>query len=77
MLKNGPFMSYQRFKKDCFLKKSVFIFLLSSFCTFFAKNGLFATRPPLLNLITHKRLIFKESYISYGKRQKSCTLIIV
>ena len=28
-------------------------------------------------LITHKRFIFEESYISYGKRQKSCTLIFI
>ena len=27
--------------------------------------------------ITQKRFIFKESYISYGKRQKSCTLIVI
>ena len=29
------------------------------------------------SLITHKRFIFEESYVSYGKRQKSCTLIVV
>ena len=28
-------------------------------------------------LITYKRFIFEESYISYGKCQKSCTLIVV
>ena len=28
-------------------------------------------------LIPHKRFVFKESYISYGKRQKSCTLIVI
>ena len=27
--------------------------------------------------ITHKRFIFEESYISNGKRQKSCTLIVI
>ena len=27
--------------------------------------------------ITQKRFIFEESYISYGKRQKSCTLIVI
>ena len=27
--------------------------------------------------ITQKRFIFKHSYISYGKRQKSCTLIVI
>ena len=29
------------------------------------------------SLITHKRFVFEESYISNGKRQKSCTLIVV
>ena len=29
------------------------------------------------SLITHKRSIFEQSYISYDKRQKSCTLIVV
>ena len=49
-LKNEPFMSNRRFKKGCFFEKSQFLFfLLSNFCTLFAKNGLFATRPPLLN----------------------------
>ena len=35
---------------------------------------------PFLNFlpITHKRFIFEHSYISYyGKRQKSCTLIVI
>ena len=42
------------------------------FCT------LFATHPPFFeSLITHKRFIFQESCISYGKRQKSCTLIVI
>ena len=27
--------------------------------------------------ITQKRFIFEQSYISYGKRQKSCTLIVI
>ena len=26
--------------------------------------------------ITHKQFIFEESYISNGKRQKSCTLLL-
>ena len=65
-------------KKVLFPGKSVFIFLLSYFCTLFSKNCLFATRPPFFeSLITHKRFVFKESYISYGKRQKSCTLIVI
>ena len=28
-------------------------------------------------LITQKRFIFEESYILNGKRQKSCTLIVI
>ena len=35
-------------KKVLFPGKSVFIFLLSYFCTLFSKNCLFATRPPFL-----------------------------
>ena len=27
--------------------------------------------------ITHKRLIFEHSYISYDKRQKNCCLIVI
>ena len=27
--------------------------------------------------ITQKRFIFEQSFISYGKRQKSCTLILI
>ena len=27
--------------------------------------------------ITQKRFIFEESHISYSKRQKSCTLIVI
>ena len=68
-------MSYQRFEKCAFFKKVRFF---NYFCTLLAKNGLFATRPPFCeSLITHKRSIFEESYISNGKRQKSCTLIVI
>ena len=27
--------------------------------------------------ITHKRFIFEHSYISYGKRQRGCCLIVI
>ena len=27
--------------------------------------------------ITQKRSIFEHTYVSYGKRQKSCTLIVI
>ena len=29
------------------------------------------------SLITQKRSTFEHSYVSYGKRQKSCTLIVI
>ena len=75
MLKNGPFLSDRRFKKGAFLKKVRYYFFflhiklfLHTFCyptTFFE------------SLITHKRFISEEGYISYGKLQKTCTLIVV
>ena len=62
-------------KKVCF---HFFIIIKRFLHTFIAKNWLFDTRPPFFeSLITHKRFIFEESYISYGKRQKSCTLIVI
>ena len=36
-------------QKSAFFEKMFVIFLLSDFCTLFAKNEHFATRPPLLN----------------------------
>ena len=81
-LKNGPFMSYQRFKKGSFLKEVRFYFfllsLLAIFWTLFCQKRTFCYPTTFIeSLITHKRFIFKESYISYGKRQKSYTLIVV
>ena len=66
-------------QKRLFFEKSQFIFfLLSDFCTLFAKKRTFCYLTTFIeSLITHKRFIFKESCISYGKRQKSCTLIVV
>ena len=52
-------------------------FFIKQFCTLFAKNGLGYPTTFIESLTTHKRFIFKESYISYGKRQKSCTLIVI
>ena len=80
LLKKEPFMSNRRFKKGTFLKKVHFhLFLLSNFCIlFFSKNWLFCYSTTFFeSLKTHKRFVFKESYISYGKRQKSCTLIVI
>ena len=38
---------------------------------FFQKNTFFESP------IAQKRFIFEHSYVSYGKRQKSCTLIVI
>ena len=71
-------MSYQRFKKggrvakSSFLAKSVQKSLNKK-----NRNGLFQKTTFFESPITHKRFIFEHSYISYGKRQKSCTLIVI
>ena len=77
-LKNEPFMSYQRFNKGGWVAKSPFLAksvqkLLSKKIKmeFFQKITFFES------LITHKRFIFEHGYVSYGKRQKSCTLIVI
>ena len=78
LLKNEPFMSYQRFKKggrvanSPFLEKSVQKLFYKKIKTDFFQKSTFFESP-----ITHKRFIFEHSYISYGKRQKSCTLIVI
>ena len=62
-------MSYQLFKKDGRVAKSVQNSLKKTH--FFQKTTFFESP------ITQKRFIFEHSYVSYGKRQKSCTLIVV
>ena len=64
-------------KKVLFPGKSVFVFLLSYFCTLFLKTAFCYSTTFFESLITHKRFVFKESYISYAERQKSCTLIVI
>ena len=64
------FLSNRRFKKGCFLKKKS-IFYLAIFAHFLPKKRTFCHPTTFIkSLITHKRFIFKETYISYGKRQK-------
>ena len=69
-------MSYQRFNeggrvaKSLFLAKSVQKSLNKKIKTDFLKKTTFFESP-----IAQKRSIFKHSYVSYGKRQKSCTFI--
>ena len=71
-------MSYQRFNKggrvakSPFLAKSVQKSLNKKIKTDFFQKTTFFESP-----ITQKRFIFEESYISNGKRQKSCTLIVI
>ena len=72
-------MSYQRFKKggrvakSPFLEKSVQKLLNKKI-----KIDFFSKKVPFFeSRITQKRFIFEESHISYGKRQKSCTLIVI
>ena len=79
MLKNGPFMSYQLFKKVPFFEKKIrFYFFIKLFLhTFFQKRTFCYPTTFFESPITYKRFIFEESYMSYGKRQKSCTLIVV
>ena len=63
-------MSYQRFKYGG--KKSVLCKNSLIKTDFFFQKSTFFESP-----ITHKRFIFEHSYISYGKRQKSCALIVI
>ena len=78
MLKNELFMSNRRFKKGTFSRKIRFYFFLKLFLHTFCQKRTFCYSTTFFeSLITHKRFIFKESYISYGKRQKSCTLIVI
>ena len=71
-------MSYQRFNKggrvakSQFLEKSVQKKLNKKIKTDFPGKNTFFESP-----ITQKRFIFEESYILNGKRQKSCTLIVI
>ena len=58
-------MSYQRFKKGGKRQKNKNIF------NFFKKVPFFES------LITQKWSTFEHNYVSYVKRQKSCTLIVI
>ena len=78
MLKNEPFMSNRRFKKGIFSRKIRFYFLIKLFLHTFCQKRTFCYSTTFSKSpITLKRYVFKESYISYGKRQKSCTLIVI
>ena len=71
-------MSYQRFNKGGQVAKSLFLAKsVQKLLNKKMKTDFFQKRHFFESLITHKRSIFEESYISYGKRQKSCTLIVI
>ena len=63
-------------KRLVFLKVTVF-FIKRFLHTFCRKRTFCYPTTFIESLITHKQFIFKESYISYGKRQKKCTLIVI
>ena len=72
-------MSYQRFKKGGrvakrqFLEKSVQKLFNKKI-----KTDFFREKVPFLNRrLLRNGLIFEHSHVSYGKRQKSCTLIVI
>ena len=70
--------SYLRFKKGTFWKKNRFYLFIKQFLHTFCQKRTFCYQTTFIESpITHKRFIFEHSYISYGKRQKSCTLIVV
>ena len=81
LLKNELFLSNRRFKKRlffAFLKSAFLFFFIKLFLHTFCQKQTFCYPATFFKaLITHKRFIFKESYISYGKRQKNCTLFVV
>ena len=69
-------MSNRRFKKGTFFPENPVLFsYLAIFAHFFLKTAFLLLDHFFESLITHKRFVFKESYISYGKRQKELYLL--
>ena len=65
-------------KRLFFFKKSPFLFFIKWFLHTFCQKRTFCYPTTFFeSLITHKRFIVEESSISYGKLQKSCTLIVI
>ena len=59
-------------------EKSPFLFFIKQFLHTFCQKRTFCYPTTCIeSLIAQKWSVFEESYISYGKRQKSCTLIVV
>ena len=74
-------MSYQRFNKGGWVAKSPFLAKsVQKLLNKKIKTDIFKKKKKkkiIKSLITHKRFIFEESYISYRKLLKSRTLIVV
>ena len=86
-------MSYQRFNKGGRVAKSPFLARLIYIYIYInrgfwqtvckirliqkLKNDFFQKTTFFESAIAQKRFIFEHSYVSYGKRQKSCTFIII
>ena len=56
---------------------SVFGKKCANICSLIKKNRFFQKSAFFESPITQKRFIFAHNYVSYGKRQKSCTLIVI
>ena len=73
-------MSYQRLNKGGWVAKSSFLTKSAQkLLNIKSKTGLFFFKKSAFfeSLMTHKRSIFEHSYVSYDKRQKSFTLIVI
>ena len=72
-------MSYQRFNKGGRVAKSPFLAksVQKSLNKKIVKIDFFQKTTFFESPITQKRFIFEESLISYTKRQKSCTIIVI
>ena len=68
----GDLLKVVGWQKSPFLAKSVQKYLNKKIKTDFFQKSTFFESP-----IAQKRFIFEHSYVSYGKRQKSCTLLVI
>ena len=64
-------------QKRLFFEKKSGFFIKRFLHTFWQKRTFCYPTTFIESLITHKRFVFEENYILYGKRQKSCILIVV
>ena len=64
-------------KKVFFSRKIRFYFLIKLFLYKKIKTDFFQKSTFFESSITQKQFIFEHSHVSYGKRKKSCTLIVI